>query len=369
MRVLFPLAVAALAPAQVRMDPRESGRAIASFEKSWAEKGAALRCRVMPDPPRLGFTLRQWAGYNATLPVAQFEPGARVAVLTRVTAEGAAPVYFFQGLGLRRIPRRDAQAYVSGGVMVGPGKYRVAFLAIDQQGRSCRKEWTWNVPRAKTETLAPGAIAELGLDQWKGITPANPGEERRLTVLLHAAPVYRRRYAVSLSGWDRYVLLSTLRSVLEQSGATSARVIAHDWFSRRILFEDANFGPAGYEKLIAALDEANYGTVDYKVLRDGPGPGEFLNQLLERARTGPAPAVLVFAGPETSFADKKTLDSETWKASSAPAFYAVFPRYVSGPEDVVARFVKTVKGRIYSIFVPADLARALRGINENWPGK
>jgi hypothetical protein len=352
------------------MDARGDATAIASFEKSWSDKNqAGLRCRVASDPPRLGFTLRQWAGYSAILPVEQFQPGARVAVLTRVTAEGAKPVYFFQGLGLRRIPRRDAQAYVSGGVMVGPGKYRVAFLAVDQQGRSCRKEWTWNVPRGKTDGLAPGTIEDLGLDQWKGFTANSATGIRRVSVVLHAAPIYRRRYAVKLSGWDRYVLVSVLRSVLEQSGASSARVIVHDWFGRKVLFEDGDFTPASYEKLVAALEDASYGTVDYKVLRDGPGPAAFLNQLLDRARVSPEPQALVFAGPEAGIADKRTADSETWKADPTPAFYVVFPRFVTGPEDIVARFVKTVKGRVYSIFAPTDLARALRGINENWPAK
>lgn len=354
--------------AQVEVDPRQRSATINEFERAWKEPPGGLRCRVSPDPPRLAFTLRQWAGFNALFPVSQFTPNTRVAILTRVTPEGAgAPRYFFQGLGLRRIPpQKGAQAYVSGGVTVGPGKYQVAFLAIDDKGRGCRKEWTWNVPAAKAAGLPPGSVAELGMNRWEGFPEAaRPG--RRVTVLLHAAPVYRRRYAVRLSGWDRYVLLSTLRTVLEQSSAWSARVIVYDWFGRKILFEDAELSPQSYDRLVDAVEDANYGTVDYKVLKDGPGPVEFLKQLLDRARAEPAVQAVIFAGPEGGLVDKRSLDSETWKADPVPAFYVVFPRHVSGPEDVVSRYVKTVKGRVFSIFFPSDLARAMRGMSESLP--
>ena len=351
--------------------PRISRR----FEKAIAEhRQRPLSCRVDPGVPRLAYSFRFFSGYYATFPARQLERGDRnrAAVFFRVTSKETGEAHLFiHRLKVPPIPEfpGSIRLETGGGFYLGAGTYKVEWILADQKDRVCFQSWKVKTPRTKLALLVPaGSIQPLGLETWKGFQEKKPAAALpsggKLTVFLSAMPVYRRRSLGKLQPYDLAILLSSLTTLLDSSKYAHARVVAFDLLSKRILFEQDEFDPAGYQQLRDTLENTNYGAIDYKTLSSGVTDSRLLERMLkeETARADKSDAV-VFLGAEGYMSDRLPPVFNEYRQSLARLYYVPFVRFAQPVEDVMYQFVHAGKGKIVTLFGPHDLVNAIRAID------
>lgn len=367
-----------LASGQMLLAPESrQAREIAQYFEKGADAiqkdAGKLNCVVRPYPARLSYNFQYWTGYDIIVPVNQFAKAGRdrpMAIALQVTPQDTSKIksFLYARAGFpRRIPpqfwaTKGVEMNLGGGFIVGPGKYTVALLVADSIGRSCRK--TWNV-EAKSlglpTQIASGEVGESGMDAWKGIV----GGSGKVSILVHAAPMMRRRIMTKLSAWDRNILLNSLRSLLDVGGFAQARVTVFDFDGRRVLFESENFGGAEYERLMGVLMELSFGTVSVKTLQ-GPDEGAFLEEVMRKevAQASASDAV-VFMGPPWRWGQKLSPLLREQRSQLPSVYYVALTPWVANTTDLIEKFVKAgPKGRVLTVFQPQDLAKAVREIRD-----
>jgi len=371
------IALAAPTAAQWMVDPAsEPGRQlIAAFDAQWRRKpDRLLGCRFGQFPPFLDYSLRVWSGYTLSVPAAalmQGDPPREVITVARVTPVeprgGAAHLY--QRLSVPDPPPgadlKKVEMSLGGGWLLGRGKYRVEMLVMTTGGAECRMQYTMNV-REDSATLAPGMVGALDSGLWQGFNGEGRGHA---AIFLHASPVRPRRYVTRLSPWDRQVLLSTLSAVLREAGFRSASLTVFDLMKREVVFEAREVRPEDVGNLARQLARIDYGTIPLQTLRDGPLPGDFLQDLVRRGlRSEPQPDALIFIGARWRGGPKVRAVDPALKEASPPAFHLAYS-LPNTPEDTdaITSLVKGLGGRVFSIYLPKNLAPALRQIREVRP--
>jgi hypothetical protein len=206
----------------------------------------------------------------------------------------------------------------------------------------------------------------LGLETWKGFQEKQTAApaDGKLTVFLSAMPVYRRRSLAGLPPYDLAILLGSLTTLLDSSKYAHARVVAFDLLSKRILFEQDEFDPAGYHQLRDTLEHANYGTIDYQTLARGLTDRNVLEQMLkeETARKDRSEAV-VFLGAEGYQSERLPPVFDEYRRSLSRLYCVFFARFPQPVEDIMYQFVRAGKGKIVNLFGPPDLVNAIRAID------
>ena len=363
--------------AQIKVDVAtpDGQTVVRAFGENWPKTDAtALTCRVQPIPLRMGMSFRLFAGFQSTLDLPQFPAReSRIVVMMRVTQKvktPAAPVYFWDGLLIPDAAKRPQRptAFLSGGFYLGPGEYDVDWLMSDDQLRLCRSHWVLNTKKARAPegALKAGALEALGLESWRGIEPKSTGPTA--TIFLNAAPLWRNRYFTKLNSWDRSLLLGSLTAVLDLGGFRSVRVVAYDMMGRRVLFEQDAFGRPGYTKLAQALREANFGVVDYGVLKDGPTEGGFLAKMIAEDRQAAKPSdVAIFLGPELRGTRHLPEEMEKLTGQMPRTLYLALAREPVPQGDVISKLVKAAKGKTYLVQRGPDLLKPLKALMENKP--
>jgi hypothetical protein len=371
------IALAAPAAAQWMVDPAsEPGRQlIAAFDAQWRRKTDRLPgCRFGQFPPFLDYSLRVWSGYTLSVPAAalmQGDPPREVITVARVTPlepRGEA-AHLYQRLSVPDPPPgadlKKVEMSLGGGWLLGRGKYRVEMLVMTTAGGECRAQYTMNV-REDSATLAPGMVGALDSGLWQGFNGEGRGHA---AIFLHASPVRPRRYVTRLSPWDRQVLLSTLSAVLREAGFRSASLTVFDLMKREVVFEAQQVRPEDVGRLARQLARIDYGTIPLQTLRDGPLPGDFLQDLVRRGLRGePRPDALIFIGARWRGGPKVRTVDPALKEASPPAFHLAYS-LPNTPEDAdaITSLVKGLGGRVFSIYLPKNLAPALRQIREVRP--
>lgn len=378
-RLLIAAAVtAAIAGAQIRIDANtpDGKKAIEAFASLWPKTDSpALVCQVQPIPPRLGMSFRLFSGFQTNLDLAQMPPQrTRLALIFRVkqkTSKSAEPTYFWEGLEIPEAARRPQRptAYLSGGFYVGPGVYEVEWLMSDDQDRLCRSRWTVDTKRTRANqtALKAGAIEPLGLESWRGVETKPDGPTA--TIFLNAAPLWRNRYFTRLSSWDRSLLLGSLTALLDLGGFKSTRVVAFDVPGRRVLFDERSFTRASYAKLAQSLREANFGLIDYGVLRDGPTEGAFLAELVGKDRKASQPSdMMIFLGPElTRGVRKLPTEMERLTEDLPRTYYLALAREPVSTGDAISKLVKAAGGKTFLVTSGSDLIKPIRALAETKP--
>ena len=370
--VIFAIFAGPLA-AQFLLEPgTQPGRVMPSrFVQVWDDRKAPiLRCRVDQVPPRLSFSFKYWSGFEVTLPATEVvgPTGNRLVTVFRVRPRlpEAKWTYFFQESTLPEVPPgKKVDLWYGGGFFAGVGKYEVDWMLVERDGKVCRKSWTFSANAARNVEMAaaPNTVSSVRLEDWAGFK-ATPDAKREVTVLLNAAPVARRRYTTKLSPWDRTILLTSLKSVLDQVRVTRARVVVFDVDGRRELFRSADFRPRDYRRLFGILERADFGTIDYSTLATGPPTGEFLFNIVEKEIAAAPGQPVIFLGPEMRPSNARLPERQAEvKVDAGQIFYLCFPLTVSDPEDLIAKIVKG-KGKSFRLFYPQDLASAIRQVNQ-----
>jgi hypothetical protein len=368
------LCLAFLLPVRAQFQVRPGTPAFQQISKFFNEEyGKAanqpLACKVEPIRPRMAFSFRFFTGFVATVPARQFTGNQNgLVMLMRVTAAQAAePSYFAYSVDLPPIPENPGKTEFefSGGVYTGEGQYKIDLALTDRNDRLCGKAWTVRASERKIPLQQPAnTVTAIGLDEWKGMPKQDT--QSRVTVFVHAIPLYYRRYVTKLNAFDRLTLLGSLTSLLDQSKFTSARVVVFDLMGKRVLFKQDNFDPAGYKRLVNKLDTVSYGTIDYRVLRDGPTDRTMIERLMREELKEPNPSdAIVFLGAEGRPAPKLTSEDVPFVGDLPAMFYMGFVRFPVPMEDAMYRLVKSAKGKTVMVMRPVDLANGIKSLMQS----
>ncbi|MFZ5925936.1 MAG: hypothetical protein ACOYX1_00690 [Acidobacteriota bacterium] len=368
------LTMAAPAAAQWLVDPgSDAGRQLAAaFDSQWRRKpDRTIPCRVDRFQPFLDYGLRVWSGYGLAVPASALLQGdapREIITVVRVTplAPGSGPAYLYQRLRVPDPPEgadvRKVEMNLGGGWLLGRGTYRVEMMAVTTGGGECRREWTVKV-REDSATLAAGKVSSLDSGFWQGFSGEGQGH---VAIFLHASPVRPRRYVTRLSPWDRQVLLSTLSTVLRDGGFRSASLTVFDLAKREVVFESRQLSRQDVGRLARQLARIDFGTIPLRTLQEGPLAGDFLQDLVRRSVRGePRPDALIFIGARWRGGEKLRSLDPALREDAPPAFHLAFS-LPNLPEDAdaVTSLVKGLGGKVFSIYLPKNLAPALRQIRE-----
>lgn len=370
--ILFHCIAVATANAQALILPGDP--AFAQVEEFFrdgfrpATGDARLKCSLQRISPRVTFNFRFFTGFFASLPVQQFVGRDKnsIGMVMRVTpvSKPQQPAIFVYRNDLPEIPKEVGRSRFefSGGFYTGQGKYRVEIALRDSASRSCIATWEANAQDRKVPIqLAEGQIAPLGYDTWRGLKNAGTPDGGRVTVFVHAIPLYYRRALSKLGAFDRTTLLTSLTSLLDQSKFSNARVVVFDLLGKRVLFEQNDFDRRGYRRLIDVLERADYGTVDVRTLQQGGTDSTFIRNLLRDEMKRPQQSeAIVFMGAEGRPAPKALPDLKEYNLPAM--FYMGFTRFQIPMEDAMYQAVRSTKGKTLTIFRPVDLANGIRSL-------
>lgn len=359
--------VLVLAQFLVSADAR-SMQAVQNIFSSPPQKNT-LTCQIETMAPRLGFSLMHWSGFNLNIPVRQFgaiDKPLQIALAIQVTPKGGKPVYLGERFGIpvppegKQHPKGAAASYM-GGYYLGPGEYHVRFYAGDSRNNECRKDWNLKVSAGKIPPrLEPNQITAVGEERWRGLNKSNP--PNRLTIVLEAAPLSPRRAMVRLSSYDRSVLLTSLTTLLDQTKATDATVIAVDPRNRKIIYQTDNFTARELGRLARAVAQVNLGVVSLETLK-GPNASQFMETVLSTMQDPAAKSdAVVFLGPIWSWQGKVTPKIRELAQGLPNAHFLGLTRFPGLPDNLVAQVVKAAGGSAKQLLTPNDFAKALEKV-------
>src|SRR5579884_1767084 len=337
-----------------------------------------LTCTVTPVKPVMSFSFSFQSGFVLAVPARQFAgaPG-QVRIIVRVAGRNAEPVYYSRTMAYHGVPANTRYtARTSGGWLLGEGDYDVAFAFIDSQNRACRKRWTVHARRNRSERGIPMEIPPNTVVSFQSLSIPQPahtaGPPRRLTVLMHVTPMSVWR--LGLRPGDTMRLLGTLRSVMRHGSFTEVRVVAFNLDQQAVFFRTDHLDTASWHQLERAMSGLQLYTVPISVLQRPRGEVDVLTRLAaeEASATPRSDAVLFLGAPDRS--DTKLNEPE--RESLAPAlglpvyYFELRPYWGRGADfpDLVEHVVKNLGGRTLRIHSSADMAAAIRALDETNPG-
>jgi hypothetical protein len=369
MRLLAIAWVLLLAPgvrAQSAVNPDRLPPALRNLE--WRPDDQPFSCSVSSMKPALNYGFRFQSGYTVRVPMKQYRgKGHRWSILARVTPEGGKPVYFLSRYNLPEIPKTNNDLEVGGGYLVGEGKYRVVWKLQDETGRVCRKQWTFEAKRSRSESkvkvqMPPNTVASFS--NWTvGRRGPDDAAPVRLTVLMHAAPTMPRR--TRMSARDRMMLLGTLQSLLERLPTTSVRLVVFNLDQQRELYRKDQFESRNINDAAQALDNLELDSIDYRVLQNPRGHVDVLAEIINQEVNADQPSdVVLFLGPMSRYFDRLPDSAVNRPASGGPQFFyfqyrSPFQRMQATVPDVIHRAVQKMKGKVMVIHSPGDFAKAI----------
>jgi hypothetical protein len=361
---LMALLMAGTAMAQYVIDPVRGARFLAAHSSD-----QPLHCEVIPVPARLSFSFRFQTGYVVRMPLKQYEgTGHHWNILMRVTpAAGGDPFYFGSYTRLRNAPKTNAQGEFGGVYQVGEGRYAVDWLLADDLNRSCRKSWKVEAKLDGKERLlklgmAANTAGPVTFRRWSQPTDSDVRPLGRLTVLLHAAPLYPRSTRFRIQ--DRVLLVSSLASLLEALPAHSVRVVVFNLDQQKELFRQDDLTPDSFSQIAQSTSNLQLQVVDYRVLQNRRGHISLLADLIKQELEASQPSdQVIFLGPTSRFYDKVPDLALEQRSDSTPQFFYFQYKPYWGREadfpDSVAMAIRKVKGKTMLIHTPDEFARAI----------
>ena len=376
--LILALAAGTMAPAQRIVNPDRLRGLVAQLEGGQAGE-QALRCHVSPIQPSLNFSFRYQSGYTVAVPMNQYlGSGHGWGMLTRITPMGGArkPVYLISRVALPPVPQTKVEATVGGGYLLGVGAYDVRWMILDDAGRVFRKSWRVDVHPGRADrqvkvAMPPDTVWEIGLRGSRTLPrEAGNAPSRRLTILLHTAPLLTRRTRLHPS--DTMTLLSTVSSLLERVPARSVRLVLFNLDQQKELYRKEGFMLQDMAQVSQAMTSIELGMVNVQVLQNKRGHVDLLTDLVNREIEAQPPSdVVVVLGPETRYFDRVPHTSLEKPPGHAPEFYyfqiVPFLFREAMPADTIESAVSQLGGKTMRIHTPGEFAKAIERLENKTP--
>jgi len=363
--------------AQALLNPERMSAAQKDFDRGFRD--LPVSCDVMPIKPLLNFGFRFQAGYVARVPMNQYRgAGHAWTMITRVTpVDGSrAPFYFGDRRRLPPVPPQTKETFqVTGGFLLGEGKYQIDWKLTDDSGRVCSHRWTIDAHLGRSErqikpALPPDTVTDYGLRGATRIPQTDDAAPIRLTVLMHAAPINPRR--TQLGPRDQMMLLGTLSSLLDRVPVRSVKLVVFNLDQQKELYRREDFVPESMGQVSRAIGALELGKVDYAVLRRKSGHLDLLSELVhEELDAKEPPDVVLFLGPQARTSDKLArAELERPQGLGTRFFYIQYRSLMpqqAGLPDTINYAVNRMKGKTMVIRTPGDFARAIGQIEHTPP--
>jgi hypothetical protein len=376
--LILALAAGTMVPAQSIVNPNRVRGFVAQMDAGGAGQ-PALRCQVSIIKPSLNFSFRYQSGYMATVPMNQFSgSGHGWAMLTRITPKGGTrkPVYLMTQIGLPPVPKTNMEARLFGGYLLGEGAYDVRWMILDDAGRVFRKSWHVDVHPNHAEkqvkvAMPPDTVWEFGSggshNRSRGADDVAP---RRLTILLHAAPLSPWRTRMHSS--DMMTLMSTVSSLLERVPALSVRLVLFNLDQQKELYRQDGFVLQDMAKVSQTMTGIELGMVDFQVLQNKRGHVDLLTDLVNREIEAQPPSdVVLFLGPQTRYFDRVPQASLEKPPGHRPEFYyfqiVPFLSRTATLTDTIQSAVSRLGGKTMTIHTPGEFAKAIDRLENKKP--
>lgn len=322
-----------------------------------------LKCSVHHWGPILGLNLSYRTGFSIFSNFRQFAVGDALIVFLRVTPEGGAPVLLSQNFKIPPLPRGMAgrgtgkpNVNMIGAFAVGPGRYKVELLLIDQRGRSFYTPWKLKTNKqGVASALGPLTVRPLAADNWNGkLDPKGV----RLTVLLDATAT---SVAAAKLRNEAFLLLQLLASLLRQVPCQSVKMVAFNLDQQREVFRQGNFDAAGFAELSSTLKQVQFATVSYRALQRGSW-SKFLLRITEEQTSADNPAdAVVFIGASTHFTEKLPKElRESLAPGPSHFFYFEYYGYRVPLPDAIDYLTRNLKGTVFRINSAEEFGKAIQ---------
>lgn len=369
--ILLTSFVARTAGAQGLVRGEDLPRAIRIIDN--APSKSSLPCHIqLSSNLQLDFLFRYMAGFAIDCSLGEkLPPGTRLIALVRVTPELGKPTILLEYFEIPQLRPHspsgfDAQlsklkVQMSGGFAMGPGRYSVEVVLVNDRGLTCRvqkklKPAEERVDRNVPVALQPGAVAPLVDARWNG-SLATKG--LRLTVLMNA---HGRFGYAHFHAWERAILLQSLVTLLNQLPCESVRLIAFDPDRLQEVFSQESFDADGFAKLEKALERMEFVTISYQALKAGAWTRYLVDLAQRESSSKESPDDIIFLGTGGSHAWEKLPRDMTREIEISKAhffYFELFPN-VGGAPDGVEQLTKDMHGSIFAIRSPETLAQAIK---------
>lgn len=388
------LLLAATMSAQVPVVAGEVARVRSEFALRAGEQ--SLTCEVTPLDAVANFAFLFEAGYVFHVPQSQYsESDGGWVVLTSVRPDGhpLEDMSLIHWVSRKRAVAAGSRFDIRGLYLLGVGSYSVESTLRDSRGRVCRKEWRVVVPASRADRAIQSKLPPYRVAPYSPIVSPDmrkPDDDApgRLTVLLNAAAASPRR--TTIGSVDRERILDALAALLEHLPATSVRVVVFSLEQQKEVLRLDRFMPSDMKRIAEAIAELPQATIDVNVLKNPMGHVDFLAGLirgeLDRAD---AAHMVVFLGPTSRYWEKLPKDALPAAGQShARVFYVRYERWgrlffspsdstrmssrapvppsdpTRGQPDIITRAVAQLNGKTMIVHTPAELAAAIRKIED-----
>jgi hypothetical protein len=373
--------------AQSILDPARVRRFLAMLDAGPDDR--PLQCDVTPLKPVLNYSFRFQAGYAVRVPMSQYQgSGHALAVLIRVTpdidreGDSAQPTYLGNHFTLPNVPKTRMEAEFGGAYLLGEGGYAMKWMITDDAGRVCRKSWHVDVRRTRGEREVKvamprdtvWALSMRGAPDGKlpGSLEARPETDDapplRLTVLMHAAPMFPRRTRMRPN--DTMTLLSSLSSLLERVPARSVRLVVFNLDQQKELYRKDGFTLDLLDQVSSSINSLELDLVDVETLQNRQGHVDLIAAMVNQETRATEPSdVVVFLGPMARYEDKVPRQSLEKAPGPLPRFFyfQVRPFFRGGRggplqstlPDSINSAISRLNGKVVVIHTPGDFAKAI----------
>ena len=385
--VALGLLAAFSVPAQMEITPSPWNGKVLLYPTDAAvlempERRKDLPCEVTPIEPALGFDRRFHAGYRIRIPLRELAGGeGQLRTLVRVSpVEGRDSQFYLADRFQVPFIAEDAEgeAVLQGNFTAGEGRYRVDWLMRDRTERVCSTHWEFTAKKPERDrhldlVLPAHTVAPEPKDLFEEQPPVERDEPPlHVKILLHFSP--QRAGAVTVDPDEANALLSILRGIAREPRIGRFCLVAFNLQQQRILFRQDNTPRIDFPNLGSSLESLNLAVVDYRKLQEKNGDGLFLAALLEETLGRPDDShdAVIFVGPKPMPGQGEL--PETWKQKlpeEHPVFYMNYSRdpRVNPWRDAITTVVKNLRGRVYTISRPGELATAWHDIMTRVTGK
>lgn len=245
----------------------------------------------------------------------------------------------------------------------------------DDAGRVCRKSWHVDVRRSRGErevkvAMPRDSVWALSMRRAPAAKPdRDDAPALRLTVLMHAAPMFPRRTRMRPN--DTITLLSSLSSLLERVPARSVRLVVFNLDQHKELYRKDGFTLDSLDQVSASINSMELSLVDVETLQNRQGHVDLIAAMVNQEIRAPEPSdVVIFLGPMARYEDKIPRQSLEKAPGPLPRFYyfQVRPFFRAGRgggplpavlPDSINSAMSRLNGKVVVIHTPGDFAKAI----------
>ncbi len=339
------------------------------------EVTAELRCRAVKVKPSLDFEYRFVMGYYFSLPVKQFW-GGPVGLDLEIEVEPingtpGEPAWMDNRLQTSQtVPEgTKGDLHFSNGVSVGLGTYRISWRILDDAGRSCEGFGDFRASlsrsdRAVAPALQPGEIVDTRMYLFRRETAVPRPflhSPRRLKVFVSMDVMGRRRRVVRPRLTHSLPLFAALRQLGRSSSFNEFSVVVFSFEDQKVLLRHDYKEVFDFPSLRGVIGGLEPETVDVSALMRGSEMRFFEELLSAELLQSEPPDAVVFVGREMNFGKRLPPSSlERFRGTSATFAFFDASRWVW--KGAIGNLVRAMSGKEYALGRPADLAKALRGL-------